>query len=529
MLLVVHLSDRKLPQHRAELYKRFADTIIHADYAFDESVAEAMSKLAGNSPELLRALAFGMHQRGEQQGRDIDEHDLRALLKPTFANKIDAFITLTRQRGTLLEERDGLYRFLHLAFQEFLTACYLVDDYDEDGGFPAKIRFFWDGPILNSWWREVALLLPGYYLTVDKSRLAERFIRLLAGLDDRYPITAWSPDVQLAAAEIAATAALEWFHEDEALRQALVQRLMHFFANPPLLNQTQPRLRALAGRALAALGDPRFDKDAWFLPADPMLGFVEIPAGTFIMGSNKRKDKAAHDDETPQHEVTLPAFYIARYPVTVAQFRAFVEATGEKPKWADLTDPDNHPVRYVTWFEATRYCQWLTEQLRTLNKTLTPLAEKLAQGWQVQLPSEAEWERAARGSKGRRYPWGDEDVASNRANYKETGIGTTSAVGCFPAGATPEGIEELSGNVWEWTRSRYIEYPYPSDEQARQERESVQGEGIKNSDRFVRRGGSHYNDVSYLRAPLRFLVHAVIIGNSVGFRVVVGGGAAPGS
>jgi transcriptional regulator with XRE-family HTH domain len=75
MLLVVHLSDRKLPQHRAELYKRFADTIVHADYAFDESVAEAMRKLAGNSPELLRSLAFGMHHRGEQQGREIDEHD----------------------------------------------------------------------------------------------------------------------------------------------------------------------------------------------------------------------------------------------------------------------------------------------------------------------------------------------------------------------------------------------------------------------------------------------------------------------
>jgi predicted NACHT family NTPase len=80
----------------------------------------------------------------------IAEHDLRALLKPTFAGKIDAFITLTRQRGTLLEERDGLYRFLHLAFQEFLAACYLVDDYDEDNGFPAKIRFFSDGQILNS-------------------------------------------------------------------------------------------------------------------------------------------------------------------------------------------------------------------------------------------------------------------------------------------------------------------------------------------------------------------------------------------
>ncbi len=380
----------------------------------------------------------------------------------------------------------------------------------------------------SSWWREVALLIPGYYLTVEKSRLAERFVRMLAGLDERHPTTAWSPDVQLAAAEIAATATLEWFHDDEALRQAVVQRLMHFFGNPALLNQTQPRLRALAGRALAALGDPRFRADAWFLPDDPMLGFVEIPAGKFIMGSDKRKDKAANDNETPQHEVTLPAFYIARYPVTVAQFRAFAKATDEHPRYADLTEPDNHPVRNVTWFEATRYYQWLTAKLRTWDKTPVPVTAKVAQGWQVLLPSEAEWERAARGREGRLYPWDNEAVTPNRANYDETGIETTNAVGCFPAGATPEGIEELSGNVWEWTRSRYLKYPYPSDEQSRDERETIQVEGVKRDDRFVQRGGAYYSGKQKMRAPLRDYNRADHINYDGGFRVVVCG-AAPGS
>ena len=528
MLLVVHLSDRQLPQHRAELYKRFTDTIIHSDHAFDDSVAEALRKLAGNSPELLRALAFGMHQRGEQQGREIDEADLRILLKPVFANKIDAFVTLTRQRGTLLEERDGLYRFLHLAFQEFLAACYLVDDYAEDDGFPAKIRFFSDGQILNSWWREVALLIPGYYLTMERSRLAERFVRMLAGLDERQPISDWSPDVQLAATEIAATAALEWFPDDQSLCQALVQRLLYFFNTPALLNQTEPRLRALAGRALAALGDPRFRADGWFLPADPLLGFIELSGGTFIMGSDPQQDTEASDNETPQYAVTLPTFYMARYPVTVGQFRAYIEATGKQPRWADLVGPDNHPVNNVTWFEATRYCQWLTQTLRTWDKTPPALAARLAQGWQIMLPSEAEWERAARGSKSRLYPWGNDPVDPNRANYDETGIETTSAVGCFPAGATPEGIEELSGNAWEWTRSRYVAYPYPGDEQGRSERERVTAEGIESTDRFVQRGGSHYSNVSSLRAPRRVDFLAGSIGDNNGLRLVVGG-AAPGS
>ncbi|MEZ4622937.1 MAG: SUMF1/EgtB/PvdO family nonheme iron enzyme [Caldilineaceae bacterium] len=163
--------------------------------------------------------------------------------------------------------------------------------------------------------------------------------------------------------------------------------------------------------------------------------------------------------------------------MTVAQFRAYLKDSGDHLEWPfGLDNPANHPMRYLTWHEATRYCAWLTATLRTWPQTPLPLAEKLAAGWQIMLPSEAEWERAARGSNGRIYPWEGNVPDSNRANYDATGIGTTSAVGCFPAGATPEGVEELSGNVWEWTRSLYMEYPYPSDEQARGARERLQAE-----------------------------------------------------
>ena len=446
---------------------------------------------------------------------------------------------LSQRAGLLLPEGNTLFRFPHRTFQEYLAARYLTGQGVEyPDHLAALVR------TEPERWREVALLAV--------AKAADGMGSSVWTMVDAFcPVAPTDPTFTVAdgwGAHLAGQALLDAARLDNlnrANQQKVVrirQGLLYVMRSPDFL----PTERALAGRTLAALGDPRFRADAWFLPNDPMLGFVEIPVGKFIMGSDKDQDKEARNNETPQHEVTLPAFYIARYPVTVAQFRAFVEDTGEQPSDADsLTDPDNHPVRYVTWFEATRYCQWLTERLRAWDKTPVQLAEKLAQGWQLLLPSEAEWERAARGfstssdngraavaelvAEGRRYPWGDEDVDPNRANYKETGIGTTSAVGCFPAGATPEGIEEFTGNVWEWTRSRYIEYPYPSDEQARQERESVQGEGIKNSDRFVRRGGSHYNDVSYLRAPLRSHNHADIVFNFDGFRVVVGGGAAPGS
>ena len=116
--------------------------------------------------------------------------------------------------------------------------------------------------------------------------------------------------------------------------------------------------RAMAGKTLAKLGDPRFDPDLWFLPREPLLGFVEVPAGPFRMGEGKEV-----------HEVELPAFYMARHPVTVAQFRAFVSESGHEVASRALAGVANHPVADVTWHDAVAYCRWLTERLRELART----------------------------------------------------------------------------------------------------------------------------------------------------------------
>jgi formylglycine-generating enzyme required for sulfatase activity len=263
--------------------------------------------------------------------------------------------------------------------------------------------------------------------------------------------------------------------------------------------------RAEAGDVLAQLGDPRFREDAWFLPDEPLLGFVEIPEGPFLMGSDPTQDRYARDREQPQHEVCLPAYYVARYPVTVAQFRAFVEESGYEPgETHSLRGVSNHPVVRVTWYEALKYCDWLTERLRAWDETPELLATLLREeGWAIILPSEAEWEKAARGTDGRIFPWG-EQADSERANYNDTGIGTTSAVGCFPDGASPYEVEDLSGNVWEWTRSLWgteigkpdFEYPYDPEDGR---------EDLRAADDVRRglRGGSFILSVRYVRCASR--------------------------
>ena len=178
-----------------------------------------------------------------------------------------------------------------------------------------------------------------------------------------------------------------------------------------------------------------------------------------------------------------------------------------------------HPVVGVRWYDALAYGQWLTGCLRGWPEPLGTLLRK--ERWRVIVPSEAEWEKGARGGDDRIYPWGDE-ADTKRANYDETGINTTSAVGCFRNGASPYGVEEMSGNVWEWTRSLWGEdmvdpqfkYPYdPTDG-----REALEAPEYEPR---VLRGGSFLNDQWDVRCACRYRDSPRNRLNNAGFRVVV--------
>jgi formylglycine-generating enzyme required for sulfatase activity len=175
---------------------------------------------------------------------------------------------------------------------------------------------------------------------------------------------------------------------------------------------------------------------------------------------------------------------------------------------------------YVDWYDALAYCDWLTARLHTWEHTPEPLAALLRQkDWRVTLPSEAEWEKAARGKDGRVYPWGN-DPDPDRANYGDTGTETTNAVGCFPGGVSPYGVEELSSNVEEWTRSLWGEYPYPSERIARSKREDLQA---PTEESRVLRGGAVWGAPQGVRCASRGGYGARVVHDYVGFRVALAG------
>jgi formylglycine-generating enzyme required for sulfatase activity len=268
------------------------------------------------------------------------------------------------------------------------------------------------------------------------------------------------------------------------------------------------------------------------LPATPTLGFLCIPKGKFLMGSSEQ-DKDAYGVEKPQHELDLPYdYWIAKYPVTVAQWRAFVEASGYRDFDQDaLHDPDNRPVHWLTWHDALAYCNWLDGVLKAQASKIEPQDEAARAFWgalasgkyRVTLPSEAEWEKAARGPiyiqqskiNNRKYPWGN-TFDPNKANTDETGIGTTTAVGCFPGGESPYGCLDMSGNVWEWTRTIWDDkfgYPYNRNDG----REDLQ----RKDARRVLRGGSFILDAGGARCAFRDGLNPDNWGRLFGFRVVV--------
>lgn len=256
--------------------------------------------------------------------------------------------------------------------------------------------------------------------------------------------------------------------------------------------------------------------------------FVVVPATPFLMGSPERAlsglarayggTRESYREEAPQHTLQLPAFALACVPVTNALYAAFVADNGAAPlRWRGSTPPEalrDHPVVDVSWHDATGFCRWLHAQMTDsqFGVTVERLNERRDEVVAApRLPSEAEWEHAARGSDGRSFPWG-EAWRSELANTREGGVGGTSPVGAYPAGSSPYGVLDMAGNVWEWTASLDMGYVYhPSDG-----REASQTAG-----RRILRGGCYANPHGFARCACRFRLLPTVRNEFTGFRLAV--------
>ncbi len=445
------------------------------------SLAEWLKVDRNKVRNLLNRLAYQAHAaQAEMIGTaDIPEGNLISglmqLSNNPNVNPKRLVEYLSFRAGLLVPRGTGLYTFPHRTFQEYLAACYLTDH-----EYPERVAvLFLKEP---DRWREVALLA-GAKAARGTSSAIWSLVEELCFQD--LSETKRPTPKQIWGAYLAGQALMETANLDEISRRnwkkvKRVREWLVYILETGVLPATD---RVAAGVALSHLGDSRLgiglDEDGL-----PDISWCQIPSGSFLMGSANDDDNAFRQ-ERPQHEHNIPhAYQISRYPVTNAQYNTFIQSGGydKKDYWLedgwiwriekevmgpkDFGRPfsiSNHPVVGVNWYEALAFCCWLTSKLRT--------SGQLDHTQEVSLPTEPQWEKAARGDLNQCYPWGD-TPDPDRANYNDTSVGMTSAVGCFPHGASPYGVMDLSGNVWEWTRSLWGEdrskpsflYPYSKND-----------------------------------------------------------------
>jgi len=516
LTLMARLQTEKggtLPNKRQQLYERSVEMLL-TDWEKLKEVTlpdgskqqqEGLSVWMGADQDEIRKqlerVAFEAHRDQAEQRDSADiEGDVIALALLKAARQSSKLSIemlsnyLSYRAGILAEHGEGRYQFPHRTFQEYLAACHLIRD-----AWPNKISKLLQAD--PNRWREATLLAAAKAAAYSPEQLwtLVNALCFIAPTSETMPTlpAAWGA---LLAAQALAENDLAAANADTPPQHEAKRKLVRDWLLAIMRYNDFPALeRAEAGRLLNKFGDPRPS----VLQVD-QIELLPIPAGEFWMGSQKDHDQfpdpLAYDDEGPMHRHTLPQpFRMSRYPITNAQYRQFVAVGGTAAY--DYGEPytlDNHPVVGVSWHQAVAFADWLTQRWHATGKIE---ANEL-----VRLPSEAEWEKAARSHDARRYPWGARPN-SNAANYAETGIGSTSAVGCFALGQSPYGCEDLSGNVWEWTSSAW--------------RENYTKDKIDDVKYRTLRGGAFLNDDDIVRCAFRDRGVPVNVFNSYGFRVVV--------
>ncbi|NIM11161.1 MAG: SUMF1/EgtB/PvdO family nonheme iron enzyme, partial [Candidatus Aminicenantes bacterium] len=461
------VGGKRIPDQRADLYDRIVGNLLYRRF-HDPGDKDKVNRVR----EFLMLLAFNMQTN---HVKSIEACDAAGFLKqkypqnqneppPDYKKRLEAlFDEIEPMCGLLNRLASGEIEFTHLTFQEFLAANHMLD---RDIDYKKYLE--------DSWWKETILLYTGLMNLSMKKRSNDMVGDMLKM---KAPLR-----IQLLGAE-----ALRDFQpskrEGPVVELAIKKLLTIIQADAEL------RERFDAGEILGALGDPRIN-----VLSPPM---VLVESGEFIRGS----DESDEDDEKPERRIYLDKFMIGKYLVTNQEFKVFIEDGGydNKELWApegwqwrkkeNIVEPGlwhdrkwngpNFPVVVISWYEACAYAEWLSRKT----------------GDRYVLPSEAQWEKAARGSEGFSYPWGKK-WKEDHCNSVECGVGRTSPIGMFPKGESPYGCMDMAGNVWEWCADWYEKDYYKKSPD-----QNPQGPG-DGSDRVVR-GGGWFNARWYCRAACR--------------------------
>jgi len=555
----VYKYNLELPRRRVELYRLSVNLML--DWDIKTGRPERIKVRDRNAKkEVLKKVAYYYHS---YPAPELSEAALKAQVETYLPDSLRGKFTAAELieeielSSSILRHRTAdTFQFIHMTFQEYLTADYISDNRDEE--IPKLITRFSD-----AWWREVTLLLAGImgnatplvkqildYEQKTSDELEKReclFMAFIcayeAEVDDEMRDWVFAEFTGLTyeqAADVIQSVIGPIKAGNEELETLLLDILnspheavqvwgLDFLYDYPQLLKASERLIEKAipliieeidqGSFRKGIHDVQhFANEALQKPAWQTLAAVHnaknqaavdeylrrlvpegmefIPSGEFEMGSND-----GEDNEKPVHTVYLDAFYIDVYPVTNAQYRKFTKATGhpKPPYWNNINfNQPNQPVVGVNWYDAMAYTEWAGKRL----------------------PTEAEWEKAARGGLvGKKYPWGDKEPDEKMANYGGN-VKKTTPVGQYQP--NDYGLYDIAGNVWEWCLDEYQEDFYqksPGDNPLAGQSRSELFTNYQNFEtRRVLRGGSWYANPDVIRVAVRHRFSPDGRLNNYGFR-----------
>jgi formylglycine-generating enzyme required for sulfatase activity len=463
LLTILALMKRQgvmLPERRVELYDQYVHTMLSSwNRARGLGRPPTRDLDVVQTVRVLALLALWMHETKPGVGL-VKREALRRHLEDSFEEQgteepeaaARRFLADVREHaGLLLERGPGEYGFIHLTFEEYLAAMAIAL---RGQGDCRPIVNYLSQHVGDPAWREVSLLTVPYLGIIQHlDRVAGEVVEALA--EER-------PGEPGEAVVLSGQAVLDAGETGVPPRSR--KRVIEALVGTMQSAKVEPTLRREAGLILGRLGWRPDDLDA----------FVEVPPGPFLYGDEKKEREIAH------------RYWIGKYPVTYGQYERFIEDDGyhreelwsregwawreeknrEQPGYWDSADFNNpiFPVVGVSWYEAQAYCNWLTEELQVIGckfriwrdgqlETLDLEPEALS----ARLPTEEEWERAARGTDGREYPWGgtfdfSKINAGKQIDERTIGGISTTSVCTYPQGVSPVGVWDMSGNVWEWSR-----------------------------------------------------------------------------